>query len=437
MFLALTCYILRRTSIEPIPCFHKQSIRILFVLESIEYCSSMRESHMIIPHLFRCPISLDLFKDPVTLCTGQTYDRSSIEKWLAAGNLTCPVTMQKLHDPSIVPNHTLRHLIDQWLQMSDQFDPDYLATIDSLTALKHNLESHDDALENKLQTLEKIQVLSVESPIGNSCLIQLGFLPLLLQLVFGKVKAKPAQDYIMFVDLALACALRLLPLGEMECLNVLKEESKLALFLNLFEHGSVMVKISLCHLIEAISSSLDTKELCAMIGKTSDLLHEVVVLVGHGSEASEAGIKALSALSSLQSNRENLVREGAIDGLITYILGAERRENNLAPTAMATLEKLLGLGSAKEALVNNPNGIYAVVRMVFRVSDHEGSDSAVSSLMITCYDSLQAREEAIGAGVLTQLLLLLQSQCNGRTKTKARMLLKLLRSKWDEDSKNV
>lgn len=403
----------------------------------------MKEAdHMAIPHLFRCPISLDLFKDPVTLCTGQTYDRSSIEKWLAAGNLTCPVTMQKLHDPSIVPNNTLRHLIDQWLQLGHQFDPDYLATIDSLAALKHNLQSHQATLQDKLQTLQKIRALYEESPSTNSCLLQLGFLPLLLELVFGKVKAKLSQDdQVNFVDQALSCAITMLPLGELDSLNMLKEESKLASFLDLFQHGSVMVKISLCHLIEAISSSSETKELCSLIGKTNKILHQAVLLVSHGStsEASEAGIRALSALSnSMESNIENLVTEGAVDGLVTYILGAERREKNMAAMAMATLEKLLEVeSSAKEALVNNPNGVNAIVRMVFRVSDHEGSESAVSLLMIVCYDSLRAREEAIGAGVLTQLLLLLQSQCNGRTKTKARMLLKLLRSKWAEDSKHV
>lgn len=398
----------------------------------------MNEADMAIPHLFRCPISLDLFKDPVTLCTGQTYDRSSIEKWLAAGNLTCPVTMQKLHDPSIVPNHTLRHLIDRWLQMGNQFDPEYLETVDSLAALKLSLESQEGTLEDKLQTLQKlIRELSEESPSRNSCLLQLGFLPVLLELVFGKVKAKLSQEYANFVDLALSCALRLLPLGELESLNMLKEESKLASLLDILEHGTVAVKTSLCHLIEAISSSLETSELCKMLGRTRELLYQLVLLVGHRSEASEAGIKALSALSSLPANRENLVREGAIDGLITYILSAERREKNLAPMAMATLEKLVVLEGAKEALINNPTGLKAVVRMVFRVSDHEGSESAVSLLMIICHDSLRAREEAIGAGVLTQLLLLLQSQCSGRTKTKARMLLKLLRSKWAEDSQRV
>ncbi|XP_059432981.1 U-box domain-containing protein 26-like [Corylus avellana] len=397
-----------------------------------------KADHMAIPYLFRCPISLDLFKDPVTLCTGQTYDRSSIEKWLAAGNLTCPVTMQKLHDPSIVPNHTLRHLIDQWLQLGHQFDPNYLATIDSLAALKHSLECHQATLQDKLQTLQKIRALSEESPSTNSCLLQLGFLPLLLELAFGKVKAKVvSQDHVKFVDQALSCAIKMLPLGELAPLNMLKEESKLASFLDLFQHGTFMVKISLCHLIEALPSSTETKELCDILGKTTQLLHEAVLLAANGSEASEAGIRALSALSSMESNRENLVQEGAVDGLVAYILGAERHEKSLAAMAMETLEKLLQVESAKEALVNNPNGVNAIVRMVFRVSDHEGSESAVSLLMIICYDSLRAREEAIGAGVLTQLLLLLQSQCNGRTKTKARMLLKLLRSKWDEDSKQV
>lgn len=47
-----------------------------------------------VPSFFRCPISLDLMKSPVSLCTGVTYDRSSIQRWLDGGNNTCPATMQ-------------------------------------------------------------------------------------------------------------------------------------------------------------------------------------------------------------------------------------------------------------------------------------------------------------------------------------------------------
>lgn len=399
---------------------------------------------MAIPHLFRCPISLDLFKDPVTLCTGQTYDRSSIETWLGAGNLTCPVTMQRLHDPTIVPNHTLRHLIDQWLQTGHQFDSDYLATIESLASIKHNLESHDSTLHNKLQALEKVRVLSEDSSSclrNSSCLLQLGFMPLLLELVFGRVvldEAELSEDYTKLAEQSLSCVLRLLSLREFESLNVLKEESKLASFLVLFKQGTTTIKMNLCRLIDALSSSIETKELCVMVAKSTQLLHQMAEIVNHNDSVSDAGIRATWALCSMEQNREFLIREGMIDALVTYISGIERREKSSAAMVMATTEKLLGLESGKEALISNPNGIRALVKMVFRVSDHEGSESAVESLKVICYGCSEAREEAIAAGVLTQLLLLLQSQCSARTKTKARMLLKLLRSKWnDQEAKHV
>ncbi|KAI4317093.1 hypothetical protein L6164_024999 [Bauhinia variegata] len=394
----------------------------------------MKEAQMTIPHLFRCPISLDLFQDPVTLCTGQTYDRSSIEKWLAAGNLTCPVTMQRLHDPSIVPNHTLRHLIDQWLQMGSQFDPGNSAAIDSLAALKQSLESEETTLENKLQSLEKIRVLSDEyCSFKKSCFFQLGLLPLLLELVFGRLQPPQLNKHDMqqFIEVALCCILKLLHLGSLEPLNVLKQESKMATFLLLFEQGTSMIKTSLCDLIDLASSSSDpeTQELCSMLGNCHKLVHEMVVFVGQNFKA---GIKGISALCSWQSNRENLVKAGAIDGIIKYISGceSERRHEKIlmAPMAMAMLEKLLVLESGKDALINNPNGIETLVKMVFRVSDQECSEGAVGSLVIVCGDHGCAREEAIAAGILTQLLLLLQSQCSSTTKAKARMLLNLLRS---------
>ena len=37
------------------------------------------------------PCSLLFQIDPVVLATGQSYDRHSIERWLAQGHKTCPV----------------------------------------------------------------------------------------------------------------------------------------------------------------------------------------------------------------------------------------------------------------------------------------------------------------------------------------------------------
>uniref|UniRef100_A0A0D3F681 U-box domain-containing protein n=1 Tax=Oryza barthii TaxID=65489 RepID=A0A0D3F681_9ORYZ len=68
-----------------------------------------------VPWYFRCPISLELMRDPVTVSTGQTYDRASIESWVATGNTTCPVTRSPLDRAfTLIPNHTLRRLIQDW-----------------------------------------------------------------------------------------------------------------------------------------------------------------------------------------------------------------------------------------------------------------------------------------------------------------------------------
>ncbi|XP_050376738.1 U-box domain-containing protein 25-like [Argentina anserina] len=428
---------------------------------------------MSIPELFMCPISLELFKDPVTLCTGLTYDRSSIQKWLAAGNLTCPVTMQKLDDPiTMVPNHTLRHLITQWLQMGTQTQNSNLSdnhchldttAIDSLASLKHILESNEFAFEMKVKALEKISF----STSTNYLMLQLGYLPLLLELVFGLVAEarvlliSEEYYYIKFVELALSCVLILLPLGaELESLNMLKQESRLSSFEVLLACGSAFIRINLCRLIEAVSTSENsrsTKGLCRVLGKNRGILNQLVQLILHpnnsNEEAADAAIRAVSALSSFEGNIESLVRNGMVNGLVTYITRTEKPERNSAPLATAIIERLLGVESAREELLSSTNnngtssnGIHALVKMVFRVSwsevddyhePHRGSESAVASLLIVCNDSLSAREEAITAGVLTQLLLLMQSQCSSSTKAKARMLLKLLRTKWSQDSKQL
>ncbi|KAF2295533.1 hypothetical protein GH714_033149 [Hevea brasiliensis] len=72
------------------------------------------EMEILVPIHFRCPISLDLMKDPVTLSTGITYDRESIDKWIEDGNQTCPVTNQVLLSIDQIPNHFIRKMIQDW-----------------------------------------------------------------------------------------------------------------------------------------------------------------------------------------------------------------------------------------------------------------------------------------------------------------------------------
>jgi hypothetical protein len=62
-----------------------------------------------------CPITLELMTDPVTVATGQTYDRTSIKRWVKSGCGTCPVTGEKLRNAQFVPNVAVRGIVEQLL----------------------------------------------------------------------------------------------------------------------------------------------------------------------------------------------------------------------------------------------------------------------------------------------------------------------------------
>ncbi|KAJ8460945.1 hypothetical protein OPV22_033871 [Ensete ventricosum] len=390
---------------------------------------------MSIPELFRCPISLDLFADPVTLSTGQTYDRANIEKWLGYGNSTCPVTMQRLHDKSLVPNHTLRHLIRQWLLTASihgdgsvLMEPINSMDI-SLSELKRNLRlPPTSTLTTKLETLRIIKGLSSESSLRQASLVQAGFFQLLLHLLFQAPVAHNAE----VTELALDGVLNLLPSADLESLNMLRKESSLTQLVFLLDQSNVKIKTALCYLLETIATCSATQELCLMLGRRQRVLQVLVSLLQHKSEAqaSEAAVRAVCNLCSSEANRATAIREGAVDGLIAYLSDtgcAPRSRNRSAARALATLEVLLGLEIGKRKMNRNPGAIETLVKMVFRIpSDQGGSEHAVGSLLLVCCDSAGVRREAIDAGVLTKLLLLLQSQSSAQAKTKARALLKLL-----------
>ncbi|KAI3935032.1 hypothetical protein MKW98_009951 [Papaver atlanticum] len=67
------------------------------------------------PKDFVCPITSNIFVDPVTLETGQTYERKAIQEWVERGNSTCPITRQKLQSTQLPKtNYVLKRLIASW-----------------------------------------------------------------------------------------------------------------------------------------------------------------------------------------------------------------------------------------------------------------------------------------------------------------------------------
>ena len=58
----------------------------------------------------RCPITMEIMRDPVICADGHSYERGAIEAWLKRHS-TSPTTNAKLDHKRLVPNHALRSII--------------------------------------------------------------------------------------------------------------------------------------------------------------------------------------------------------------------------------------------------------------------------------------------------------------------------------------
>ena len=67
------------------------------------------------PSDFLCAISLEIMKDPVIAADGHSYERANIERWFQHHN-TSPKTGAQLSSTALIPNHTLKSVIEEWVQ---------------------------------------------------------------------------------------------------------------------------------------------------------------------------------------------------------------------------------------------------------------------------------------------------------------------------------
>ena len=75
--------------------------------------SSSSSSSVDVPDELRCPISCELFQDPVLAADGFNYEREHIETWFAEHS-TSPKTNAVLESTMLTPNHELRARCEEW-----------------------------------------------------------------------------------------------------------------------------------------------------------------------------------------------------------------------------------------------------------------------------------------------------------------------------------
>lgn len=124
---------------------------------------------------FYCPITRDVMVDPVETSSGQTFERSAIEKWFSDGNNLCPLTMTVLDTSILRPNKTLRQSIEEWKDRN---------TMITIASMKPKLVSTE--VEEVLHCLEQLQDLCQQRDQHREWVILENYIPKLIYLLGSK-----------------------------------------------------------------------------------------------------------------------------------------------------------------------------------------------------------------------------------------------------------
>ncbi|KAL9234184.1 hypothetical protein vseg_009082 [Gypsophila vaccaria] len=387
-----------------------------------------------IPSYFKCPISMEVMTSPVSLSTGVTYDRRSIQRWLESGHTTCPATMQPLSSPSFVPNLTLLRLINLWPSLS--------------------LSTTRDRLVNERNVRFRKLVGQVTSSRDEDCRVLVESKEFLDSLREVCLEAKKCEEFCRVLEESKGFVdgiVRFIMLfdevnGKIECLEMMlfllnlvvndglvykKMINCLPKFVFVMQNGSLQSKIESARILNKIVSF--DGEIKSMIIETPRLINEAYNLVKCDDDSAvEAGLGLLIAVSE---NSRPVIKELVRLGLVrrvTEILCDTNRLDNKAVTLglMTVLEMMVMCREGRKAVSEEEKCVEEVVRRLMKVSE-KGTEHGVTVLWSVCYrfrddKVVEVVRKCNGVG---KCLLLLQSDCKGVVKSMCTDLMKVLREK--------
>lgn len=306
------------------------------------HSSSQTSMILNIPDEFRCPISLDLMKDPVIVASGHTYDRNSIAQWINSGHHTCPKSGQRLIHMALIPNYALKSLLQQWCQENN------IPLLDSTPSSISDSERSSNSNSKRKQCENAVDHISATKVAADAVKMTAEFL-------VGKL-ATGSPD----IQRQAAYELRLLA-----------------------------------------KTGMDNRRIISEAGAIPFL---VTLLCSHDPRIQENAVTALLNLSIFNNNKILIMAAGAIDSIIDVLESGktmEAREN-----AAAAIFSLSMIDDCKVAIGARPRAVPALVVLLKEGTPAGKRDAATALFNLTVYDANKASVVIAGAvPLLIELLM--------------------------------
>ncbi|XP_020232324.1 U-box domain-containing protein 17 [Cajanus cajan] len=387
------------------------------------------ETFLTVPKDFCCPISLDLMRDPVIISTGQTYDRSSISRWMEEGHTTCPKTGQMLANTRLVPNRALRNLIVQWctahgvpLDPPEVMDVMMADAFASASPTKAALEANRATATLLIQQLahgsqsgktvaaREIRLLAKTGKENRAFIAEAGAIPYLRNLLSSPDAVAQENSVTALLNLSIYDKNKSRIMDEDGCLGSIVDVLR-------FGHTTEARENAAATLF-SLSAVHDYKKIIA------DETGAVEALAGMLQEGTPRGKKdAVTALFNLSTHTENCVRMIEA-GAVTALVGALGNEG-VAEEAAGALALIVRQPAGAKAVVNEEAAVAGLIGMM-RCGTPRGKENAVAALLELCRSGgAAATERVVKAPALAGLLQTLLFTGTKRARRKAASLARV------------
>ena len=387
------------------------------------------------PVEFLCPITLDLMVDPVIVATGQTYDRTSITRWIRAGHSTCPKTGQKLAHKDLISNFAMRSLISQWCEENNvPFGDEGLRRRRKKGAGMQHVQSTGVSLEamkltatflcQKLadgnervqkQVARELRHLSKVGAESRTSIAEAGGIPLLLPLLSSSDAKTQEHAVTTLLNLSIVEGNKrdIVAAG---ALDFIIEVLKLGHTMEARENAAA-----------ALFSLSVSDEVKVEIGSKFDAIPSLVILLQEGSmqRGKKDAATALFNLAVYHGNKAKIVEAGAVLPLLKLL---SHESETLVDYCAAVLALLAtspkGIDALRDALA-----IFMLVPLL-RHGSPKAREYVTTILLAMCKSGDQAVIDDVmkHSTTIVQYLYQLLTTGNLRTQRKVSALLKVLRN---------
>ncbi|KAL5569388.1 hypothetical protein UlMin_025963 [Ulmus minor] len=380
----------------------------------------IRHRSPVIPDDFRCPISLELMKDPVIVSTGQTYERSCIQKWLEAGHKTCPKTQQTLAHTALTPNYVLKSLIGLWCESngvelpkrqgncgtkksgsSSVLDCDKVAIASLLEKLANGNPEQQRAAAGELRLLAK------RNADNRVCIAEAGAIPLLVELLSSTDPR--TQEHAV-------TALLNLSINDINKGTIVKTGA-ISDIVDVLKNGSMEARENAAATLFSLSVIDENK---VAIGAAGAIPALIKLLCEGTPRGKKDAATAIFNLSIYQGNKARAVRAGIITPLMRLLKDAG---GGMVDEALAILAILASHQEGKMA-IGQAEPIPVLVEVI-RTGSPRNRENAAAILWSICTGDMQQLKLARELGA-EEALKELSENGTDRAKRKAGNILELL-----------